>query len=61
MASNAATVEEESVDQATCCICMETFNDGGQKPKFLSFCHHTYCLKCIKVIIANYSIIDLIF
>ena len=50
MASNQAAVETERVDQATCCICMEVYNDNKErKPKFLSFCHHTYCLKCIQV------------
>ena len=50
--NQAATVEEESEDQATCCICLEFYDEGERKPKFLS-CHHTYCLKCIKVRIKN--------
>ena len=54
MASNSATtVEEEMKDLTTCCVCMEVYNEGDRKPKFIS-CHHTYCITCIKVINYHY-------
>ena len=48
MASIDDDVEEESQDLSHCCICLDEFDSGKRKPKFLS-CHHTLCLKCIKV------------
>ena len=50
MASNevSTTDDGESEDQATCCICLHTFNDLERKPKFLP-CFHTVCVTCIKV------------
>lgn len=41
-------VEEQIEDLSTCCVCLEFYNDGERKPKFLS-CHHCLCLKCILV------------
>ena len=43
-----SALEEESDDLTHCCICMEQFDNGLHKPKFL-ICHHTLCLQCIKV------------
>ena len=44
-----ASLKEQTKDLTTCSICLETFNEGRLKPKFLS-CAHTFCLKCTKVI-----------
>ena len=45
-------VEEESHDLMHCCICMEEYDSGLHKPKFIS-CHHTFCLQCLKKMIAD--------
>ena len=58
MASNNFSIsDEESEDQATCYICMHTFDEKEHKPKFFS-CHHTFCLTCSKV---SFSFILFIF
>lgn len=43
-----ASLEEQSEDLSTCCVCLELYHEENRKPKFLS-CHHTLCLNCIKV------------
>ena len=43
-----ASLKEQTKDLTTCSICLETFNEGRLKPKFLP-CGHTFCLKCTKV------------
>ena len=52
----ATSLEEQTKDLTTCSICLETFNGGKLKPKFLP-CAHTFCLKCTKVnILLNYTL-----
>lgn len=46
--SKMSIIEEESHDLTHCCVCLEEFDTGEFKPKFLS-CHHTLYLICVKV------------
>ena len=46
--SKMSALEEETHDLSHCFICMEEYDSGERKPKFLT-CHHTQCLKCVKV------------
>ena len=38
------------VTEVTCIICEEEFDLDLHLPKMLEFCHHTFCLSCLKVI-----------
>ena len=44
----ATSVEEDTEDLSTCCVCLDLYDREEHKPKFLS-CGHTLCLKCIEV------------
>ena len=44
----ASSLDEQSEDLSTCCVCMDPYDEGMLKPKSLP-CLHTFCLKCAKV------------
>ena len=41
----------DDVTEVTCIICQEEFDLALRLPKMLEFCHHTFCLSCLKVIV----------
>ena len=41
---------EEVVYYSHCYYCMNLFDEAERDPKYLS-CHHTFCVKCLKVFI----------
>ncbi len=45
-----AAVIDNFEELTTCTVCFDIFDDGEHEPKFLS-CHHTFCLKCVKVLL----------
>ena len=47
----AAAVTEEEV---TCIICQEVYDLDLHQPKMLDFCHHSFCLSCLKVLRNSY-------
>ena len=44
----ASSMEEQSLDLTTCCICLESYDLKGRKPKYVP-CTHTFCQVCLKV------------
>ena len=44
----ASSMEEQSLDLTTCCICLESYDLKQHKPKYLP-CSHTFCFGCLKV------------
>ena len=43
-----ASLEDDTEDLSTCCVCLEPYDKDERKPKFLS-CGNTLCLKCVEV------------
>ena len=44
----ASSMEEQSLDLTTCCICLESYDLKERKPKYVP-CTHTFCQVCLKV------------
>ena len=44
----ASSMEEQSLDLTTCCICFELYDQNKHKTKYLP-CTHTFCQGCLKV------------
>ena len=43
-----SSMEDQSLDLTTCCICLESYDLKEHKPKYLP-CTHTFCQGCSKV------------
>jgi hypothetical protein len=53
----AAAVVDDVSDEVICIICQEEFDLDLHLPKMLEFCHHTFCLSCLKVIHLKFYIL----